>query len=979
MKRQVWENKSNKQLCVTIPRNSGISPGDVVTVSNEKIKKVVYSTLVGDLLHYGHLQLLEKARQLGDYNICGVQTDKAVKSYRKEPISNFNERKAVVSCLKCVDKVMSQDSLDPTKNLKEIHKEFPNAEIILVHGSNWDKIPGADFVEKIGGRIIKFPYYEKLSDFNIINKIVKNYKSKFDKIQKFDTDLNKTPNDKETRHELISTKANTLKSLHKILTKAKIERPFIFTISDWEKKKEKIISSIQDQFREAKIVVRSSATNEDTFSNSMAGAYRSILDVDSSKPIEIKAAIEDVINSYKEKGFIDKASQVLIQKKTQEIKCSGVIFTRETVNGAPYYIVNYDDTTGSTDTVTKGVENKIVKISYFSKQENLGKWRNLLEAVNELEKVIPGLPIDIEFGIKNTGEIIFFQVRPITMKAIIEYANSDFRVKKEINMIKEKYRQTTKSKYRVFSDMSFWNPSELIGDFPNPLDHSLFKNLITDTAWQELLVKADYSKTPQQLMYLFGNKPYIDVTKVFELLTPTTVSESTKNKLLTFYHKKLKENPELHDKVEFDIIVEPYNFSIDKKLSELRENGFNEAEIDEIKRSLFSHTNNLIKNYKEHIKKADKALDLMDKKRIDVSMSNLDKKENLKILLEDCKNLGTNHFSLIARLAFIGKSFLKSLAEKNIVDQEFYEKFLSSLNTIASDFQKDVIQLNRGSQRYSDFTDKYGHLRPGTYDITSQSYRSYPESFFQYSHTLKDNSTQSIKLPESVYSQIDNILKKENFSFDARHLLNFMKECLEKREEIKFRFTKNLSNSLEIISEIGLDLKLSKDDLSKIPLTNLLSCLEMKNRKSARKKLLDLIQKKQELLTIQKKILLPPIIFSEEDLDIVEISKAKPNFVTQKSVSRDGIFLRTSSSPSSADLSGKIVLIENADPGFDWILTKNIAGLITKYGGAASHMAIRCSEFEIPAAIGCGEELFNRVVNSTKISLDCKSEKLGVI
>ena len=52
----------------------------------------------------------------------------------------------------------------------------------------------------------------------------------------------------------------------------------------------------------------------------------------------------------------------------------------------------------------------------------------------------------------------------------------------------------------------------------------------------------------------------------------------------------------------------------------------------------------------------------------------------------------------------------------------------------------------------------------------------------------------------------------------------------------------------------------------------------------------------------------------------------------------------------------KIVLIENADPGFDWIFNKKIIALITKYGGANSHMAIRCNELKIPAAIGCGEK-----------------------
>ena len=74
-----------------------------------------------------------------------------------------------------------------------------------------------------------------------------------------------------------------------------------------------------------------------------------------------------------------------------------------------------------------------------------------------------------------------------------------------------------------------------------------------------------------------------------------------------------------------------------------------------------------------------------------------------------------------------------------------------------------------------------------------------------------------------------------------------------------------------------------------------------------------------------------------------------------------------------SNLNGKVVLIENADPGYDWIFSYNIRGLVTKYGGVASHMAIRCAEFDIPAAIGCGVLKFDKLKNSKRILLDCKN------
>ena len=176
MKKIVWLNKSNGQLCVTIPKGSGVKDGDIVNVEKEKIKSIVYSSVTADLFHFGHLKLLQKANELGDFHICGVLTDEAIKSYREEPIVGFRERKAIISSLLCVDMIMTQNSLDPTENLEKIHEQFENAKLILVIGSNWKKVPGAAYIKKINGKIIQPPFYEKLSTDNIVHQIFKIYK-----------------------------------------------------------------------------------------------------------------------------------------------------------------------------------------------------------------------------------------------------------------------------------------------------------------------------------------------------------------------------------------------------------------------------------------------------------------------------------------------------------------------------------------------------------------------------------------------------------------------------------------------------------------------------------------------------------------------------------------------------------------------------------------------------------------------------------
>ena len=128
---------------------------------------------------------------------------------------------------------------------------------------------------------------------------------------------------------------------------------------------------------------------------------------------------------------------------------------------------------------------------------------------------------------------------------------------------------------------------------------------------------------------------------------------------------------------------------------------------------------------------------------------------------------------------------------------------------------------------------------------------------------------------------------------------------------------------------------------------------------------------------IFENLVLPPLIISKNDFDIILYPSAKPNFVTSKKTSSNLIHINKINQPS--ELENKIILLENADPGFDWIFSHNLAGLITKYGGVASHMAIRCAELSLPAAIGCGELLYEKLQLSSKILLDCENSQIIIL
>ena len=107
---------------------------------------------------------------------------------------------------------------------------------------------------------------------------------------------------------------------------------------------------------------------------------------------------------------------------------------------------------------------------------------------------------------------------------------------------------------------------------------------------------------------------------------------------------------------------------------------------------------------------------------------------------------------------------------------------------------------------------------------------------------------------------------------------------------------------------------------------------------------------------ITKKINFPDVICSEKD-DFVWNLFFKREFFSDKTITTSCITYRDNINDGS--LANKIIMIENADPGYDFIFSKKISGLITKYGGANSHMSIRCMEEKLPACIGIGETQFN--------------------
>jgi D-glycero-beta-D-manno-heptose 1-phosphate adenylyltransferase len=135
----------------------------------KKKGKVVFTNGCFDLLHLGHVDYLEKARNLGDKLILGLNTDKSIQRFKgpERPITDEYSRARVIASLEFVDAVILFDEETPHDLISYLKPD------ILVKGDDYDikNIVGADVVLRNGGTVKTVSLVEGYSTSNIISKI----------------------------------------------------------------------------------------------------------------------------------------------------------------------------------------------------------------------------------------------------------------------------------------------------------------------------------------------------------------------------------------------------------------------------------------------------------------------------------------------------------------------------------------------------------------------------------------------------------------------------------------------------------------------------------------------------------------------------------------------------------------------------------------------------------------------------------------
>lgn len=786
-------------------------------------------------------------------------------------------------------------------------------------------------------------------------------------------------------------KGKTLQHLAPLVQKGIVLDQLRFSVPDWKQNRAAVLKQIQNKYTEGLIIVRSCATAEDRTDVSSAGLYHSVLDVEPQEITKINEAIELVIESYGKNGrVISDVDEILVQQQLTNLIASGVLLTRDPSSAAPYFVLSIDRKTKRSDTVTSGLSDSIE--NYYISRHIEKHSDPLIDKIVHLSKELVALShldaLDIEFGVSETEEVFLFQVRPLVLKEDIQkLQDADFfDAQNEMRKFVTNRIQSDPSvsgKASVLSVMSDWNPAEMIGKKPKPLALSLYQTLIGHSNWAKARAHMGYKDmSAQPLILSVGGVPYVDVRISLNSLLPLNTDPYFSEKWIDYCIERLSKTKCLHDKIEFDLTITCLSPDWNRRAEDMRANGFKDIEIIGFKNVLHEVTEKAIKHSPSDFSLLSQKLENLSNRKLKTNESSSEGMygyaRNINYIMTRLGEFGIIPFSIFARNAFISIAFLRGMLQEGVIDNDCYDKFLEAIPTPASAFIQDKFAYSEGKITLDKMLSSYGHLRPNSYEITAENYASHPSLYFYSNrHEKPKNLEDPKKIMIEKRAAIKLLLQDLGLAVDVNVFIDYMIQSIQGREFAKFEFMKDVNLLMENIIKFGSCFGLSRNELSYLPLEDLLKFSVASSMKACEKNMLRTIEFNKKKWSLTTSLQLPDVICEPGSIENFKVEDWKANYVTKKRVQAETVWLEDKSPPYYLD--GKIVVIRAADPGYDWIFSHKIAGLITEYGGIASHMAIRAAEFGLPAAIGCGIKLLNTIRGSHKIELDCANGLLKAI
>lgn len=758
-------------------------------------------------------------------------------------------------------------------------------------------------------------------------------------------------NASETREQTTPLgKSAVLRWLDGRIQHAKVPEFLSISVEEWRTRRGAILGRCLVVFGGAELAVRSDAAVEDGWLASHAGAFRTLLDVD---PSGLAQALDEVAASMP--GH--PRDGILVQRMVPTPQLVGVASTHRIGDGAPWYCIEWSEHGAASVTGGRATGRQIcvardapADLPVLASGSPVALVMALLR---EVEAAVGSFPLEIEFALGTEADgnawiPYLLQMRPLA--AAGQWTPAEGRPGRgrlpplEFLLAPDRVPDVVGGR-TVLSLMADWNPAELIGAHPRPLARSLFEHLIADGIWWEARTRLGYAPMPSPgvaLLRTLRGRPFVDARRSANSLLPTGLPKDLRGRVVDRWMAQLAENPALHDKVEFRIFRTVQDFTIHPQGDSMPLSADEHVQWDAALQALT-----------RRLMGAGSASPLADWCAIVAELERDDLHGwSAASLLRRCR-AGTLAFAAIARLAFVGESQLRSAVQRGALSPE------RALALRAAARSHPIPHASNGQTVLN-------YLRPGTFDITRPVWSGDPE-VLAARHDFQLDGCEALAL--------DHLLQEAELPLPARQWVAFVQQAASAREWSKQVFSRHLSTALEDIALQAEAVGLEREHASWLTLQQWLQGLQADPATRAAD-WLRCAEQARRIHLQESRLVTGPVLRGPEDRDVADSLGALPNFIGENPVHGP---LRPLDDPEpceTTELQGSIVLISKADPGFDWLFGQGIAGLVTEWGGANSHMAIRCAEFGLPAAMGCGASVYTKARKARVATIDPGAQSL---
>jgi GMP synthase-like glutamine amidotransferase len=236
-------------------------------------------------------------------------------------------------------------------------------------------------------------------------------------------------------------------------------------------------------------------------------------------------------------------------------------------------------------------------------------------------------------------------------------------------------------------------------------------------------------------------------------------------------------------------------------------------------------------------------------------------------------------------------------------------------------------------------------------------------------------------VPFASRRNIDYLLREAGFAIDADEWVRFIVHALRARERAKHVLSRYVSAILDHITQLSAAAGLDRETMSwlrwdEIAVASHDGLVQLSSEQCLWAEQAAAAQRRHRW---ESSLLLSPVLVDDDDRVVATSSGVLPNFVGRIVGEGRVVVLDDPNRGRELELAESIIVTDRADPGYEWLFRRNIAGLITAWGGANSHLGIRCAEHALPAAIGCGEAFVERAMQATRSNRSAQRRRMAAV